>query len=218
MTLRRIVLVLLLLNLAAAGWWLRAARIPPPHVAQAHGVPQLQLLDEALPQKPAASPIAALAPTAVSNPAQCVDLGPFTTQAEMREAFTSLQALVPSIQYRVAEAAVSRGWWVYLTAPGREQALALARQLETHGVRDYYVITAGDQQNSISLGLFQEPANAQRRLAQLRALGFPARLRQRVEQVPQYYIEFQLPQTPGFDWRAHVAHPDILTATAHVCG
>lgn len=216
MILRRTVLLLLLLNLAAAAWWLWAGRARAPIAYTQAGVPTLHLLHEALPRAtshPSPAPVA----TAASAAAQCLSVGPFTTQAEMQQAFAALAMLVPRIQYRVAESAVSRGWWVYLTAPTREQALTMARALAAHGVRDYYVITAGEQQNNISLGLFQDPGNAQRREAQLRTLGFPAQLRQRVEQVPQYYIEFQQPATPGFTWQAHIAHADILHARTRAC-
>ena len=216
MILRLTVLLLLLLNLAAATWWLWGVPAPQPVPATQAGVPTLHLLRVALPRA-ATRPLAAPGAAVPDTSAQCLSVGPFTTQAEMRQAFAALAARVPRIQYRVAESAVSRGWWVYLTAAGREQALTTARALAAHGVRDDYVITAGDQQNSISLGLFQDPANAQRREAQLRALGFPAQMRQRVEQVPQYYIEFQLPATPGFAWQALVAHPDILDAQARAC-
>ncbi|MHB8311169.1 MAG: SPOR domain-containing protein [Metallibacterium sp.] len=216
MILRLTVLLLLLLNLAAAAWWLWGGRVARPVPATVAGVPTLHLLHEALPRA-ATRALSTPGAAAPGTPAQCLSVGPFTTQAEMHQAFAALDAHVPRIQYRVAESAVSRGWWVYLTAAGREQALATARALAAHGVRDDYVITAGDQQNSISLGLFQDPANAQRREAQLRALGFPAQMRQRVEQVPQYYIEFQLPAAPGFVWQTHVAHADILNAQARAC-
>jgi hypothetical protein len=216
MILRLTVLLLLLLNLAAAAWWLWAVPAPRVLPATQAGVPTLHLLHEALPRA-ATQALTASGAAAPAAPAQCLSVGPFTTQAQMQQAFAALAARVPRIQYRVAESAVSRGWWVYLTAPGREQALATARALAAHGVRDDYVITAGDQQNSISLGLFQDPGNARRRQAQLRALGFPAQLRQRVEQVPQYYIEFQLPAAAGFVWQAHVAHADILHAQARTC-
>lgn len=210
MRLRLAVLILLLLNCAAAALvvW-RAHSQRPPVTARLPGVPELRLLRDALPVTARAA--------AVATTAQCLDLGPFTTQAEMHQAFAALAPRVPRIQYSVAESAVSRGWWVYLAAPSRAQALVQASALAARGLHDYYVITAGDRQNSISLGLFQEPANAQRRLAQVRALGFPAQLRQRVEQVPQYHIEFQLPATPGFAWRALVPHPDILDARPRAC-
>ena len=216
MRLRLAVLILLLLNCAAAAlavWRAHAQR--PLVTARLPGVPELRLLRDAMPVAPASAVTARAA--AVATTAQCLDLGPFTTQAEMHQAFAALAPRVPRIQYSVAESAVSRGWWVYLAAPSRAQALVQASALAARGLHDYYVITAGDRQNSISLGLFQEPANAQRRLAQVRALGFPAQLRQRVEQVPQYHIEFQLPATPGFAWQALVAHPNILDARPRAC-
>ena len=49
--------------------------------------------------------------------------------------------------------------------------LATARSLAAQGVRDYYVVTAGPGENTVSLGLFREQRNAEARLAEVRALG-----------------------------------------------
>ncbi len=214
--LRLTVLILFVANVAAAALIVLRMHVPqPPLAVRVPGVPALRLLQDA-PDGRASTPTPRLLAPQVA--VRCLKVGPFTTQAEMRLAFAALSPHVGQIQYTVADSAVSRGWWVYLSAPNRAEALSKARALSTHGVRDYYVITAGEQQNSISLGLFQDPANARRRLMQIRALGFAAQLRQRVEQVPQYYIEFALPSQPGFTWQRYVAHPDILVARSLACG
>ncbi len=214
--LRLTVVILFVANVAAAALIVLRTHVPqPPLAVRVPGVPALHLLHE-VPDLRESSPRPRLsAPKAAMR---CLKLGPFTTQAEMRLAFAALGPHVGQIQYTVADSAVSRGWWVYLSASDRAEALSKARELSARGVRDYYVITAGERQNSISLGLFQDPANARRRLTQIRALGFAAQLRQRVEQVPQYYIEFALPPQPGFTWQRYVAHPDILVARTLACG
>src|SRR5690606_12837132 len=85
-------------------------------------------------------------------------------------------------------------------AGSREQALATARQLAARGVRDYYVVTAGEQENTVSLGLFRELANAEKRRDDLQAQGFRAQLEPRTEQASQWWID--LVSEPGLDWAA----------------
>jgi hypothetical protein len=71
-------------------------------------------------------------------------------------------------------------------------------------VRDYYVVTAGDQQNTISLGLFHEQANAQKRLNEISALGFAPQLIARTEDLPVYWVDFAQNSAHPVDWRNHV--------------
>ena len=59
-------------------------------------------------------------------------------------------------------------------------------------MRDYYVIPAGEQQNMISLGLFRDQGNAERRRAELVALGFEPKIATRSEDLPLYWIDFAL--------------------------
>jgi hypothetical protein len=95
----------------------------------------------------------------------------------------------------------NRGFWVFLPAQGtREAALAAARELSAQGLRDYYVVTAGDQENTISLGLFRDRGNAETRRREVEALGFTPELQERTEEIPNYWIE--LAGAPDLDWRA----------------
>jgi hypothetical protein len=169
------------------------------------GVAELQLLSE---RPGAAAPGVPQAPAAES-PAQraldrCLSLGPFMTQADAGAAIAALTPHVPRIQYREVQAAQSRGWWVFLPLPSREQALAAAKSLSAKGVRDYYVVTAGDRQNTVSLGLFNDPDNARRRRDQLLKLGFQPQLAERTEILPEYQVDLALPTTPGFDWHTYI--------------
>src|SRR5436190_1365258 len=92
--------------------------------------------------------------------------------------------------------------WLYFAPPPRAQALA--RQLSERGVRDYYVVTAGDQPNTISLGLFHDQANADKRRDEVAKLGFAPQVVARTEQLPVYWIDFAEERDHPLDWRAHL--------------
>ncbi len=208
MLVRLLFLLLLALNIGIGAWLYFAP--PPPARTFAPtdpGVAELVLLSERDRGGDASAAELATAPELEADLRNdtCVSIGPFPTQADMRSALNSLTPLVPRIQYRDAHTTETRGFWVFLPAqPNREQALSLARALSSKGVRDYYVVTAGDQQNTISLGLFHELANAQKRLNEIAALGFAPQLIARTEDLPVYWVDFAENKAHPVDWRSHV--------------
>jgi SPOR domain len=112
----------------------------------------------------------------------------------------------------------SRGWWVYLPAfNSRNAALGAARDLSAKGIRDYYVVTAGDQENTISLGLFRDGANAIRRRDELTALGFDAQLDERSDDTPEYWLDYAVTPSQRFDWRDRVPDRQELKAQSVPC-
>jgi len=213
MFLRVFFLLLLAMNMGVAAWLYFA---PRPVVAETSlsdvGIPPLVLVAEREPGAGIAqSAELASAPESRSDLGRdhCVSIGPFPTQSDMRGALNKLTPLVERIQYREARATQSRGYWVYLPAmESREQALGVARQLSAKGVRDYYVVTAGDQQNTISLGLFRDQANAERRRAEIASQGFSPQLVQRTEDLPVYWIDYADDPAKPLDWRSLI--PDML--------
>lgn len=216
MFLRLLFLLLLALNLGAGAWLLFGrvpAPLPPP--PSDPGVTALRLLSEAPPRSPPPAsngPVAAPAATASATapagtsarPAAetCATLGAFTTTVDMRAAMAALAPHVARIQYRQEPLSRSHGFWVYLPAtPTREAALDEARKLAAKGVSDYYVVTAGDAQNTVSLGLYDSESNAQKRMAAVQKLGFPAKVKQRVDTEPAYWVDYAVPADAAFDWK-----------------
>jgi hypothetical protein len=205
---RMFFLLLLALNIGVCCWLYFA----PHQTAQAFaatdpGVRKLVLLSERDHGGEANAAELASAPESAADLKNdsCVSIGPFATQADMRSALNSITPLVSRIQYREAHATETRGYWVYLPAQNsREQALSLARQLSTKGVRDYYVVTAGDQQNTISLGLFHDQGNAEKRRNEITGLGFKPELIARTEELPVYWIDFAQDAHTPVNWRARV--------------
>ncbi|HET9818695.1 MAG TPA: SPOR domain-containing protein [Rhodanobacteraceae bacterium] len=212
MFVRLLLLLLLALNLGAGAWLLFGhARVAPLPPATAPGVPELRLwTGTATAARPAdapsspptvASPVAAAA--SQMSPEACTTLGPFMTTIDMRTAMQTLSPHVVRIQYREEQLSRSHGYWVYLPAAAtREAALDEARRLAARDIHDYYVVTAGDTQNTISLGLFNDEANANKRLAMVTKAGFPARLEQRIETEPAYWLDYSVPAGTAFEWQA----------------
>lgn len=203
MFIRLLFLLLLALNLGAAAWLLFGpvpASVPPPLTDP--GVPVLRLLA----QKPSAGTVQNMSPASASTSNRvvrdaCATLGPFTTTVDMRAAMQALSPHVARIQYREEQVSHSHGYWVYIpAAASREAALEAARQLSAKGIHDFYVVTAGDTQNTISLGLYNDESNAQNRLQTLQKLGIAARLEQRIDTEPAYWVDVAVPDGTAFDW------------------
>lgn len=196
---RILILVLLVLNATVAlWWWLRPPPSPPRLPATEQGVPGLSLLREI--NSGAAPRLADLPDT---GPLQCLDIGPFPGRAEMDRAFKALTPLATRIQFREEVQRNQRGWWVYLPAPdSREAALAVARDLSAQGLRDYYVVTAGSNENTVSLGLFRERGNAEKRRAEVRDAGYAAEITPRIDERPEFWISLEVPA--GNAWRQHL--------------
>ncbi|MGB8635602.1 MAG: SPOR domain-containing protein [Rhodanobacteraceae bacterium] len=209
MFLRLLFLLLAALNLGVAGWLVFGDAQAPMPAATDPGVPELRLLSEQGGSQDSQSAELSQAPQkAPDGSDQCSTLGPFATEADVRSALDALTPHVSGIQYRQEQSTASRGWWVYLPAlPDRDKALETARQLSDKGVRDYYVVTAGDRQNTISLGLFHDPANARRRRQDIAELGFSPVMHERTEQVLQFYVDYAVPRGTALDWHQYL--PDI---------
>lgn len=215
--LRALLLLLACMNLGVAAWWLTHHDAPQPSPpTTAAGVPSLRLLSEVerLPARQAAIELAE-PPAPLASDAQCLSLGPFETPEALRAAMERLLPKVERIQFREVSAVALRGYRVFLPpAESREDAFAVARELAAQGVSDYYVVTAGAQRNTVSLGLFRDLENATERRDAMVALGYTPVLEPRTEPVSQWWID--LAAAPGFDWRTLLA-PEGLRAEAADC-
>src|SRR5690606_18969000 len=152
---RFLFLLLLALNVGGACW----IALAPPAAAEPEplvraDVARLVLLSErdgagsgpGMPGDPR--------PGATSVDDACRSIGRSATRSSMRSAMRATGPLGRRVQYRNARSRQSCGCWVYLPAVNsREEALAVARTSSSKGVRAYYVVTAGEQQNTVSLGL-----------------------------------------------------------------
>jgi len=210
MLLRALLLLLVCMNLGVAAWWLGHREPTLPRIAATEpGIPTLRLLAE-LERRPPGEAAAELAepPAPLSGDARCQAIGPFETPAELRAAMDRLLPRVERIQFREVATVALRGYRVFLPPAGsRAEALKVARELSARGVSDYYVVTAGPQQDTISLGLFRDLGNATERRDRLAALGYAPVLEPRTEPVSQWWVD--IAARPEFDWRTVVSGKDL---------
>lgn len=229
MFLRLLFVLLIALNIAVGAWLLLGQDDVHGRSAADPGVPELHLLSER-PAPPASAlaapmPSASVAETAPAESASpppvaptpapapgtpkqtsytCMALGPFATQADMRNARSALSNQAARMRSRQEQTTQTTGWWVYLPGGGsRDRALELGRRLSAANVGEYFVVSNGDQSN-ISLGLFKDPANARRRREQVVAAGFPAQMSERTESVPEYWLDVVIADNGHADWRNRV--------------
>lgn len=211
MFLRLLFVLLSALNIAVGAWLLLGQ--PYRHVGYATdpGVPPLQLLSEVPEAEGTVSvPAAADATAGAAQDYRCLALGPFDTPQDLRSARQALDGHVVRMRPRQRQTTQPRAWWVYLPAvASRALALQEARQLAAKNINDYFVVGSGDQANTVSLGLFRDPANARKRLDQVIAAGFPARMSERSESVPEYWLDLAVASARPFDWREYLGASDL---------
>lgn len=213
---RALLLLLLCMNLGVAAWW-AGHRDPAPAALPAldPNVPRLRLLSEVEKRPVADAAELSEAPALLDANAVCLSLGPFETPADLRQAMDALLPKVERIQFREVPAVALRGYRVFLPpAASRADALAVARALSDKGISDYYVLTVGPQQNTISLGIFRDLENATARRDAVAALGYSPMLEPRTESVSQWWID--LAAAPGFQWQSVLDNP-ALKAESSPC-
>lgn len=201
MLIRALIVVLAILNLGVAAWWMsrpdaNEATVP----LQPAGVPRLQLPDEAAsvsaspvapstmassvpttrttqvapPNDAPALPVAPKAeiPAAAAN--RCYALGPFADAAAANAAAANAAALATRVR---EEPGTANAYSVVLPpAADRAAAQAIAQRIGAAGFDDYLVINTGEQANGIALGRYRSRESAQRRQTALQAAGFAAQL------------------------------------------
>lgn len=212
MFLRLLFVLLTALNIAVGAWLLLGQPYAHGGLPTDPDVPELRLLSElplhASPHASGSSAAAAVASPALDD--SCVALGPFATPQDLRNARQALAGQAVRMQSRQEQTSQSSGWWVYLpAASNRNEALATARTLAARNISDYFVVSSGDQANTISLGLFRDPANARKRRDEVAAAGFSPLLVDRGETVPEYWLDVAIAAGGKLDWRSHVTDQGV---------
>lgn len=192
MTLRASIVLLAVLNLGVAAWWLLRPDTAPAAVVEApSGVARLQLLSERVGRAPetveataaakpdaseAPEPPAAAAPAAPATVERCYSFGPFADAAALATAQAALRPGALRLRSHETREGGGRGWRVYLPAAAdRAAANASADKLKAAGFTDLLVVGDGAEANSVALGRFSSEPRAQQHAQALRAAGFAAK-------------------------------------------
>ena len=196
---RHLVYLLLVANLVYFGWNLfssgtvgETARELPPLPATARPLVTLQELK----QQSATAPgremsgideLTLSQPPGAGMPAPCQVLGPFYVEEQLHAVAGKLGELGLEPGQRIAEDSKENGYWIYLPAMARKEALQIAKLLDERNDHEYFI----GKDNFMSLGTFKDIARAEIRLLQVRELGLDAILEARYVTQDAYWLEFR---------------------------
>lgn len=123
----------------------------------------------------------------------CYSVGAFNSRSEIRPILDVLKSEVIKIRTRKVISTQEAGYWVFIPAMrSREEALKVGRQLSQNNIKDYYVVTGGENENTLSLGLYRDSQNADARLQELLSRGFNAEKQVKVEQWPEFWLDYAI--------------------------
>lgn len=211
MLIRALIVVLSVLNLGVALWWLGRGEPPTPPAAEAEtGVATLELLPPAPATSDASqgvpSPVAAVMTPVTTPPGggieaeslsgQCLSLGPFGDRTRAEAAAARLAGAVTHSRLREVAGAQPADYRVWIApAATHQEAQATAKRIVEAGFGDYYVISQGEGANAVALGQYRNREGAERRVAALKAAGFPATLMPGADEAASWWIDAALAAT-----------------------
>lgn len=184
--LRITVATLVVVNALLIGW--DASRITDPQRSVSAtpvdaAVPTLRLLSE-LDEMP----------VAVAPPTLCYAIGPLATPDELAVVRARLETRASNLRERSEQLRVASSHWVYMAPKDtREAAESLLRAMRARGIEDIAVVPNPDGRSIVSLGVYGRQEWAERRVEEVRALGFAARSMPRESTETRYWLEFRQP-------------------------
>ncbi len=222
---RYLFILLLLLNLGFYIWVERYTTVPTKNfIAVDPGVTKLALLSEnKATNLTAAGDSLPNQSTLVNNQQaelnfRCFAAGPYDSEATIQNAVEQIKTHVLKSSVRRLTTTQEVGYWVYLPAlPSRAEALKKGRELAATFVKDYYVVTSGNNENSISLGLYREPFNADNRVAELNSKGFQVEKEIRLEQWPEFWLDFSISEDSEFNTDKLTGIQDNISVNEVIC-
>ncbi|MCF6289089.1 MAG: hypothetical protein L3J53_07640 [Proteobacteria bacterium] len=197
----QIVRLLFILALLANIWLYIYGRQNQPEqvqfVAVDKGVKKLILLSEldvnnTLWEEKKPTPAQHSKPAKIFNQ-QCYTVGVFNAKSEIRPILDALKNVVIKTRIRKVTSTHEAGYRVFIPSSAtREEALNIARQLSEYYIKDYYVVTGGENENTISLGVYRDKNNANARVQELKSKGFNAEKQARIEQWPEFWLDYAI--------------------------
>jgi hypothetical protein len=190
---------LILLNLAAYGWFGLGPGKPAGGYAVANstplpaGVASLRLLGETekldvVEDTPATT---ASEPTVAFLDPYCFSIGPIPAKSTLREVRDLLLAQGIRAEARRDEYQEFSGNWIYLPPTGsRAEARQLVDLLNSKGIKDHLIVPSGEKKNAVSLGFFRNENSARDYLKSLQQLGFAPVMEENYRSGLRYWLDF----------------------------
>jgi hypothetical protein len=135
--------------------------------------------------------------SAAARENRCVSLGPLQDLAAASQASAALSGAGFESKQRFEQGEFWVGYWVSIQdLSTRTAADAAVNKLKDAGVTDVYLLPGQSSSNIISLGVYSVLARAERRVEQIRTLGFNAVMADRKRSGSVYWLDIELKQ-PG---------------------
>lgn len=115
----------------------------------------------------------------------CQTVGPFLDRKDVTSVFKSLATKGYILNIRDGDVRAPNGYWVYLPAMSATRARAIVADLDTHGMKDYFI----GKQNHISLGIFSDVEKARIRQRTVKKLGYDAILDPRYRMRDVFWLD-----------------------------
>ncbi len=122
----------------------------------------------------------------------CYTLGPFLDRQIADVTAAEIKAIgFPVTQRSLVEREIKH-YWIYL-APFKDDRAAqqASKKLAKNRVKDYFIVTAEENRNAISLGLFKRKGGAQRRARRISELGFQPEIEVRYRDRTYYWLDYE---------------------------
>lgn len=164
---RALLVLLAVMNVAVALWWVAqsSSASPAPDAAMPVGIPELRLLGEgATPQ------------VVHAEPTRCYRFGPYSDPAILASAREAAAAFAAQVDVVTVPGPAPVAWRVVAPPPPDGDSAALATRIVAAGFDDTLIVAEGSETGSIALGRFSTPEAAERRRTALRDGGFDARV------------------------------------------
>jgi len=128
-------------------------------------------------------------PAAVTPSLSCHVLGPFPDDTEMKAVEARLNQLGYQPGVRTSAVEVENGYWVYLPAMEREEALRITSMLKQNNDMDYLILKG----NAISLGVYDSTSRVDIRLKMLHKYGLEPVVEPRYTTRTAYWLDLDQP-------------------------
>lgn len=188
---RRLFLLLTLLNMVSLGVWFDARLMDSPRVTQ--------LQNAARPQpssaKPAASGVSMenLPPYLHQSGGLCVRLGPFSDALTADQVSAEIRPGAEAIAMVDARAnPAEQRFWLHLEPADEDARNAVLERLQAQGIDDVLALQEGPHAGAVSLGLYASANGRERRIRMLRAAGFEPKVEVRQVVTREHWRRFVL--------------------------
>lgn len=214
---------LVLVNVTYLGWNIYLSRTAgddlQARLALPAGVVSLVTLEELEQQREQAKELSDVETLTASRPPGagaalgCKAIGPFLAVNELQAVAEELRRQGWQVQEREEETQKPDGFWVYLPAMERDQALQVVKTLEENRDQEYYV----GKGNFVALGTFKEMSRAEMRVEQVHKFGFDPVVEERYASSTEYWLDIGAQSPAARDPDAIIQDRPGLNLQAATC-